>query len=591
MKTLLRMKKLFIYGIALAGITSLASCERDILEQYPTASISPNTFFKTENDLIAYTNSFYSELPGGSDIYGEQADNIVKSSVPREIAGTRLVPTTDSKWGWAALRNINFFLNSENVRNFPNTEIRDKYIGVAKFFRAMFYYEKVRYFGDVPWYSVVIETNDEENLYKGRDPRTLIMDSIMADLDFAIAHLGTAKDIERINKWTALALKANVGLYEGTWRKYHTEFSLPDSEKFLRAAVSASEEIMNSGLFKLYTATSGPTGNPYQDLFATITLDPVADEVILGRRYSNEYGIRHGLQFYITARTQGKPGLEKKLVNSYLMADGSRFTDIPGYETMQYQDEIKNRDPRLSQTIKFPGYRRIGTNALSSVDFESTMTGYQPIKHMSLPEMDGNNQSYQDLIIFRFGEVLLNYAEAKAELGELTQADLDISINLLRARAGMPDLNMDWANANPDPYQANMYRNVSGANAGVILEIRRERRIELVMENNFRWEDLMRWKEGHLLTWPFQGAYFPGPGKYDLDGNGVYEIEIYSGDKPPATGPYQLPASDLSEGLSGNILTNRNIAKSFDENRDYLWPLPIEDLTLNTNLTQNPNWR
>lgn len=591
MKTLYRMKKVLFFSIALAGSIGLVSCNQDILDQFPTASISPNTFFKTENDLQAYTNSFYNYLPGGADLYGEQADNIVKSSVPREIAGTRLVPTTDGKWGWGELRNINFFLTNENVQNFPNTQIRDKYVGLAKFFRAMFYYEKVRYYGDVPWYNVVIATNDDEYLYKGRDSRVLIMDSIMADLNFAIAHLDNSKSVEKITKWTALALKANIGLYEGTWRKYHTEAGLPEAEKFLQAAVDAAEEIMNSGLYKLYTATNGPSGKAYQDLFAHLTLDPVADEVILGRRYSNEYAIRHGLQFYVTARTQGKPGLEKKLVNSYLMADGSRFTDIPGFDTLQYQQEILNRDPRLSQTIKFPGYRRIGTNALASVDFESNMTGYQPIKHMNHPSMDGNGQSYQDLIIFRFGEVLLNYAEAKAELGTLTQTDIDKSIKLLRDRAGMPNLNMVDANANPDPYQEAMYKNVSGANKGVILEIRRERRIELVMENNFRWEDLMRWKEGHLLAVPFQGAYFPGPGTYDLDGNGVPEIEIYAGERPPATGPYQFPASDLSEGLSGNILTNRNIQKTFNESRDYLWPLPIEDLTLNENLTQNPGWQ
>jgi hypothetical protein len=582
--------KIQIYFVLICSL-SMAACQKNVLDQYPTASISPNTFFQTENDLKSYTNLFYSHLPDAEFIFGEDADNIVKSSVDREIAGTRVVPTTDGRWSWTQLRDINFFLNSKNVQNFSNTTVRDEYIGLARFFRALFYFEKVKSYGDVPWYSTVVETNDVEKLMKARDPRTLVMDSVLADIDFAIAHLKTSKSVERVTKWTALALKSRIALYEGTWRKYHTEFKLPEAEKFLNECVEASDELMTAGVYTVYNKTTGPTGKTYQDLFATITLDPVADEVILGRRYSNDLALRHGLQFYITARTQGKPGLEKRLVNSYLMNDGTRFTDIPGYDTLQFYNEVQNRDPRLSQTIRTPGYKRVGATATSSVDFEATMTGYQPIKWMNNTSMDGNGQSYQDMVIFRLGEVLLNYAEAKAELGTLTQADINRSIKLLRDRVGMPNLDITAANTNPDPYQANLYPNVSGQNKGVILEIRRERRIELVMESNLRWDDLMRWKEGHLLADPFTGMYFPGVGFYDLDRNGVREIEIYAGAKPPATGPFQFPASDLSQGTKGNMLTNRNIVKTFNENRDYLWPLPIEDLTLNKSLTQNPGWK
>ena len=568
-----------------------SACDKDILEQYPTDSISPPTFFKSENDLISYTNYFYSFLPGGADIYGETADNVVLSSVSREIAGNRIVPTTDSRWGWGDLRHINFFLNAENVVNYPDEAVRNKYMGLARFFRALFYFDKVQSYGDVPWYGQVIETNDEALLMQARDPRTLIMDSVLADIDFAIAHLGDEKNVERVTRWTALAYKSRICLYEGTWRKYHTEFNLPGAEKFLNEAVSAAETLMNSGTYSLYTSTSGPTGKAYQDLFATPTLDPVADEVILGRRYSADLNLRHNLQFYLTARTQGKPGFEKRLVNSYLMSDGSRFTDIPGYDTLQFYDEVQNRDPRLAQTIRTPGYRRIGTNAPASVDFEGTVTGYQPIKWMNVPAMDFSSQSYQDLLLIRFGEVLLNFAEAKAELGSLTQDDLDRSINLLRARVNMPPMNLAASNANPDPYQAALYPNLGNSpNKGVILEIRRERRVELVMENNHRWHDLMRWKEGHLLADPFLGTYFPGVGFYDLDRNGDPEIEIYEGAKPPFNGAYQLAVSELDEGNRGNIFTNRNIIKVWNENRDYLWPLPIEDRTLNPNLVQNPGW-
>lgn len=584
------MKKIDSKFLILIFALFLVGCSEDFLERYPTASISPPTFFQSENDFIAYTNLFYSYFPGGAGIYGESADNIVKSAIDREVSGTRLIPTTDSKWNWDALRNINFMLNSENVKNYRDEGVRNKYVGLARFFRAHFYFEKVRWYGDVPWYSDIITTSDEENLLKPRDPRVLVMDSVLADINFAIEHLNATPDVERVTKWTALALKSRICLYEGTWRKYHTELALPEADKFLEECVAASEALMDGGVYQVYTGTGGPSGKPYQDLFAHLTLDPVATEVILGRRYSSELELKHGLQFYITARTQGKPGLEKKLVNSYLMADGSRFTDIAGYDMLEFYDEVQNRDPRLAQTIRTPGYTRIGESTPIAPDFEATMTGYQPIKWMNSTEFDGNNQSIQDLLLFRFGEVLLNYAEAKAELGTLTQADIDISIKLLRDRVAMPNLDMAAANASPDPYLAAQYQNVSGTNSGVILEIRRERRIELVMENELRWEDLMRWKEGHLLTETFTGMYFPAAGFYDLDRNGSMDVEVYSGSKPPDTGPYQIPTSDLSEGTKGNILANKNIVKTFDENKDYLWPLPKEDLTLNPNLIQNPNW-
>lgn len=579
-----------IYLTLFAGLMAISGCTKDFLERYPTDQVAPQNFFRSENEFISYTNGFYTALPAAGDVYGEAADNIIKSSVSSEISGTRIVPTTDGRWSWAELRNINFLLNNPSALNYKDPAVRDRYFGLAKFFRAVFYFEKVRWYGDVPWYGQIIENTDLENLMKARDPRTLIMDSIMADLDFAIQHLPTARNVERVTKWTALALKSRIALYEGTWRKYHTETNLPDADRFLQLCVDASLEFMNESGYTIYNKTSGPSGKPYQDLFASLNADDVMEEVILARRYSNELAMRHNLQFYITARTQGKPGLEKSLVNSYLMADGSRFTDIQGYETMEFYEEVQNRDPRLAQTIRTPGYTRIGQTTSLPPDFEATMTGYQPIKWMNIVAMDGNSQSYHDMVLFRAGEVLLNYAEAKAELGTLTQEDLDRSIKLLRDRVGMPNLDRMAANANPDPYLADAYRNVTGPNKGVLLEIRRERRIELVMENNQRWEDLLRWKEGHLLMRPFLGMYFPGPGLYDLNRDGRNDVEIYDGARPPATGPYQIASSELTNSEGGNIYTNRNIIKTFREDRDYLWPLPIEDLELNENLEQNPNW-
>ena len=147
-------------------------------------------------------------------------------------------------------------------------------------------------------------------------------------------------------------------------------------------------------------------------------------------------------------------------------------------------------------------------------------------------------------------EVYLNYAEAKAELGTLTQSDLDISIRPIRERVGMPSINLEQANANPDPFLENAetgYPNVDkGANKGVILEIRRERTIELVMEG-FRYYDLMRWKEGKAFDQAFRGMYFPGPGEYDLDNDGIKDVYLYTGSNRQssvATQQYQI-GSDI----------------------------------------------
>lgn len=579
------MKKILsIIAISLG----LASCD---LDQLPQDAISPETFFNTENDLLLYTNSFYNALPSAEDVYNEDVDNIVKNALRDELQGTRVVPVTETDangWRWTDLRNINYFL--ANSGKCPNPAAVKKYNGLARFFRAYFYFKKVKRFGDVPWYSTAIELEDKDLLNKARDPRTLVMDSVMADIDYAIANLDASRQVSTVTKWTALALKSRIALFEGTFRKYHPEYNLPDADKFLDACISASEDLMKNSGYTIYKATPATA---YMKLFSSDNAIP--DEVILARDFSDELQVYHNLNYYTMTASYGKPGLEKKLVNSYLMADGTRFTDKKGYETMQFYDEVQNRDPRLSQTIRTPGYTRIGENTPLVPEFGATVTGYQLIKFVSAPKWDTYAKDITDMPIFRYAEVLLNFAEAKAEKGTLTQADLDISTKLTRDRVGMPNINMEAANTNPDPYQAAQYTNLSGKNAGVILEIRRERRIELVMENFLRWDDILRWKEGQLLTRQFKGMYFPGPGEYDLDRNGKVDLVIYEGTKPNITGAQLLKLGSeilLENGAKGgNIVVNGHITKKFIENRDYLYPIPQQELLLNTNLKQNPNWQ
>lgn len=567
-------------------VLGFSSCNK-FMDRDPLAKISPENFFKTEKDLKLYVNSMYTMVPNAETIYNEDMDNVVKSSVSEFLTGKRQVPVTDGGWTWGELRKINYFLiNCNKVLPYATTR---KYIGAAKFFRAWFYFEMIKKFGDVPWYNTPLDVSDQALLQKARDPRKMVMDSVMADIDSAIVSLDAIKSNELVTKWTALALKARICLYEGTFRKYHKEanFNLPDENKFLQAAADAAAQLIAGGQYRIYTST---TANAYRDLFATKAAN--TDEIILSRKYSAGLQLYHNANYYTITASYGQPGLEKSFVNSYLMKDGSRFTDKPGFDKIQFYAECQDRDPRLTQTIRTPGYTRIGNTNKLVPDFGAAVTGYQLIKYVTDETQDSYVKNDNDMPVFRYAEVLLNYAEAKAELGSLTQADIDQSIKLLRDRVGMPNLNVAAANANPDPYEAARYSNKTIN--GVLLEIRRERRIELVIEN-FRWSDICRWKEGSMITRPFKGMYFPGVGQFDLDNDGKVDVVIYEGTKPSGPkGPAYLKLGaeiDLENGTSGGaVMINRNISKSFNENRDYLYPVPIQERTLNKNLTQNPNW-
>lgn len=577
------------YALVLVSALGLAACENSDLDRFPLSELSPETYFRTENELRTYANSFYNLVPGhpsdgGSSIWNSYIDDEATFNVSALVRGTRETPVTGGGWDWGMLRNINFFL--ENVDKFEgSTEVKNRYIGLARFFRAWFYFVKIARFGDVPWYSSVISPVDDESLTRPRDSRVMVMDSVLADLNFAIQHLPANRKVDEITRWTALALKSRAFLYEGTFRKYH---NLGNYERMLDESISASQELMRNSGYSIYKSAAD---RAYQELF--ISADAIGTEVILARVFDLSIPYTHSVNFHTNSSSYGRPGVTKQVVNSYLMKDGSRFTDIPGHEKMMFYEETQNRDPRLAQTIRTPGYRQIGEEKVSLPDFTACMTGYQYIKFVMAP-VHFSLGCDNDLPIFRFAEVLLNYAEAKAERGEITQDDLDISIKLIRDRVDMPNIDLDYANSNPDPVLADQYRKVSGPNKGIILEIRRERRVELLREG-LRWDDLVRWKEGHNITRPFLGMYFPGPGEYDLDKNGSIDIVIFKDAMPstpiPGAQYYRLGEIDLMNGESGgNIVVNRTVTKVFDENKHYHYPIPIQELNLNTNLKQNPGW-
>lgn len=578
MKPIFRLTTLSIFGLLL-----FISCD---ITRDPVDRMSPETYFKSAEECRLYTNQFYTLFPGASGIYAEEADYIIGNSLSDEVKGTRIVPSTASTWNWDALRNINFFLSRAN--QCEDIAARDRYVGLARFFRAFFYFEKVKRYGDVPWVDVPLDATDP-SLYRGRDSRIFVMGRVLEDIDYAIENLPDEVSVFSVNKWTALALKSRIFLFEGTFRKYH---GIEGWEACLNECRNASRIFLDTAPYTIYK--EGAT--PYLDLFNKLDTDQ--GEIILSRSYSGSIGLTHDCNGKYLSASMGRPGLTKDIVNSYLMDDGSRFADPNNvnFDKMDFSDEMLGRDPRLSQTIRTPGYCRKGTTLPVAPDLNATMTGYQIVKYVAEPQYDSYNVSEQDLPIFRKAEICLNYAEACAELGSILQTDLDISVNLLRDRVGMPGMDLTWSNENPDPYLDNIqtgYPGVTGPNKGVILEIRRERTIELLCEG-FRYWDIMRWKVGKRFERPFYGMYIRGVGSYDLNGDGEPDLVVYDGDMPSVSGSAVLKSIDeleLSDGLSGKITVHSDVEREWDENRDYLYPVPTEDRVVTQGkITQNPGW-
>ena len=590
------MKKILLpIAILLAGF-AFTGCD-DLLDAEPKDRLTPDSFYANESELKASAIIFYEAFPG-SELYVANDDHYTQNNPSDEVMGTRTVEASGNGWSWGALRNINTML--VKLDNCQDKAVRTRYEALARFFRAYFYFNKVKRFGDVPWYDKPLDSNDRESLCRPRDNREFIMGKILEDIDFAISNLPSGKSVYEVTKWTAMALKSRICLFEGTFRKYHAGDvflqTLPsdahDYAWYLNECANVSRTLIQTGGYTLHPS--------YYELFHTMNAVDLADEVILARDYNTTYGAYHNSGSTMTSGSRGCPSVTKKLIASYLMKDGTRFTDIPGWETMNFLQETQNRDPRLSQSIRTPGFKRMGETTLSSPDFNVTFSGYHPDKYLTTSDQDTNNASDIDLIIFRSAEILLNYAEAMAEAGTITQDDLDMSVNLLRTRAGVTaGINLATANANPDPFLTNAayggYQSpvlLADANKGVILEIRRERAVELCQEGH-RYYDIIRWKEGNVFKAPFYGMYFPGVGAYDVDNNGSKDIEIYTASSTSGAAVKKKLDDQifLKDGTEGFIWLHKGIESKWDENKDYLYPIPTDERTLTGGaLTQNPGW-
>ena len=588
--------KRIIYSFVSACLL-LSSCSMD---EIPQASVDKDTVFRTEKGLETYSYSFYNMLPSVSDGFRQDAmcdygavtsfDNFI-----REGAYSAEL----SSGSWSDLRNINYFI--ENCTNEAVDEsVRNNYIGLARFFRAYFYYEMVVRFGDVPWIDRTLGV-DDELLYAGRDSRTTVMDHVLEDLDFACENISRTKDEtgSLVTKWVAYALKSRICLFEASFRKYHTELGLTDSvDEWYQEAVRAAETVMKESGHSIYTGEG--TDTSFRSLF--ISDKPVTSEVMLASCADAGLAVLGEANWWWTSGTYGaRFSMIRTFVNTFLNTDGTPFTDRTGYETMEFYDECQNRDARLAQTIRTPGYERDGAPAAPNFNGYS-YTGYQPIKYtLDDTKYDAGALNTNAIPLFRYAEVLLNYAEAKAELGTLTDADWANTVGMLRARAGITG-GLSAKPTKVDAYfQQNYFPNISDP---VILEVRRERSIELALEG-FRFTDLKRWKRGELMTMRWTGIYVPALNvQMDLDKDGTPDVIFYKGEKPTGLPASCTPVSvgegtqqGLTGATSGNLTWSDNDPRVwYDDGRQYYYPIPqsaINNATLpdgTTNLKQNPGW-
>ena len=566
----------------------LFSCKDSFLDIEPVDKLVPATFFQSEKDLELFANSFYQRmLPSGLAVAqaDEMGEYTSKNQSPAFIAGS-YTSVNEASWSWTNLRNINYFLENFNNEEIPQ-EVRNHYEGVARFFRAYFYFEKVERYGDVPWYSKTMGTSDSA-LYKPRDSREMVMDSVLADLNFAVNNINDIKDntSSMVTRQVALAFKSRVCLFEGTFRKYHTQLGLTSSaNKFLEEAADAAKKVIDSKKYNIYN-----TGNPNRDYRTLFTSEnPVKDEVLWAVVYNNALKRWHEITWKFNSATYGaRWGLNKQFINAYLMTDGTRFTDRLGYDTIQFAREMKDRDYRLAQTVRSLGYKRSDGSA-APPNFGYTFTGYHILKHsLDDKRLDGITESYNSIPLIRYAEVLLNYAEALAELGRFDESVWNQTIAPLRTRAGVnPSVPVAADNYIQDVY----FPEISDK---YLLEIRRERGIELCYEG-LRYDDILRWGKGHLLEMQWKGIYVPKLNyAMDLDGNGTPDVAFVKtvpSAKIPRVIYYIIDGvvSRLTEGDKGHLIWRDDENRSFDEKK-YFHPIANSDIVLNPNLVQNPGW-
>ena len=606
------MKNINLFYLVAAACI-LFACDDEFMDRVPQTSITTGSYFKSVADLELYVTGLVSNNIRQGEWNDYASDNVTIMQGAEPYSGLlygRISPdNAANSWTiWGGVRAVNIMMDNLNDVTGEETEINHQ-TGLARYCRARLYIEAVKNFSDVPWYDSEILSDDEEQLYKTQDPRDFTVDKIMEDLEYAATHIKPDMgNRTRVHKYVALAELARFALYEGTSRKYRSELGLASSaDRFLQRAVTAAEAIMNIGEFEItgvgtnVTEAPGITGSEgYRALFSSNDLNGNREMIQWSDYNYYEPNNRRNFAADLMAMSTNRYSLSRSLQESYLTKDGRPFSTVAGYATKEYAEVFIDRDPRMAETFAWPGIydENFINGTIRYHTTEPGRGGYDQAKFFvrdqdPTKKTDDNLGQYNDLPVFRYGEILLIYAEAKAELGQLDDASVSRSINLLRKRVGMPDFN---ASVEVDEALRALYPGVSDEK---ILAVRRERRVELAGEG-LRHDDIYRWAAGKLFEAAVskQGIYIPQlPYVYDVTGDGVPDIGIaataadHIGDVEQW---FDLDDPDvlfyLENDTSGYIRNKDDAGRSFVEPKYYYWPLPTSVTVLNPNLRQPYGW-
>lgn len=539
----------------------LLGCKKDFLERPPLDQLTDDTYWSNENNVRTFAWGFYpayftgygSGYTWGKYFSGQSLNDDFGPSSPPQF--TKTVPASGGGWSFAWVRKANIMIDRVQRVDMPD-EAKNHWLGIGRFFRALEYFDLVRAFGDVPWYGKPMDENSPE-LYRPRDSRTSVMDSVLADFKFAAQNVRESDGVAglTVNKYVVMAFMSRVFLYEGTYEKYHN-INQAKATEFLEAAKWAADQVILSGKYSLTPE--------YRKNFNSMSLAG-NKEVLLYREYE-EGLLTHSLNSYVNLEAQ--TGINKDAIDSYLASDGLPIKLSPLYQgDKTIKDVFANRDGRLPQTV-------VDSLRLNGEVPNYSTTGYAILKFLNEDirnlAIGSSNLNPTDAPIIRYGEVLLNYAEAAAELGSMTQEDLDKSINVLRSRAStnMPPLNINVGFDDPDRDP-----DVSP----LLWEIRRERRIELMMEG-FRLDDLKRWKKLEYTDTKANPDINRGAWIVKAEHPRMKDVKI----EDDADAGYIIPSWKPES------------QRVFDNPRVYLDPLPLDQIKLyndqGVELKQNPGW-
>lgn len=593
------MKRIILL-IGFVSVTFFYGCNDGFLNRFPKDQITEQNYWHTAKDLRLYANQFYPiYIVGFGTGFGQTVEpyGTTEGIAYRDAMSDNAAPHPYNKvsadqytdyltgssdccgWNFSNIRNLNYFLVNYKKADVPAAKAHI-YAGEILFFKAWDYFKKVKLFGDVPWLVKPLKPNSPHaKLYPHRTPRDQVMDSVMAVLNKAIKWL-PAKGSERkdrLNKDVARFLKMRIGLFVGTYRKYHKELNL-DGKRYLKICVKAAHKLMNSGRYKLYS-----TGHPDKDYHNLFSQYSYADNsgIILWRNYSADKNYGAAFSRYFAQNLYEQWGATQSLVNAYLAKDGKPISVSPLYKgDDSIQQEFKNRDPRLSQTIAMFGTYNLAKGVMGAdnapvpnirgLSGNKCLTGYRIAKWFLNDPADWARvtNGEQAAPIFRYAEVLLDYAEAKYELGQINQGIINKTLNAIRARVAMPPLKI--GNVPNDPHLESLYSKYVGyVPSPLLLAIRRARRVELAFEGH-RWNDLMRWKAGHFMEMTVKGIPFV-----------------------QSQFPSVKVSKDVILGKDDHILPYAKVLPNGRkwENKEYLFPIPIKALVINRNLKQNPGWQ